>query len=201
MPVILGNTPASSGVTGEEPLSSSVCVAVSTTAGAIAAGCAMVAGGTMGDAAGTTDDVFAFAKCVLRPSFHHTPAPRATAINTTAATTKRPGGGDLSRSGATGVGSTTATALDLEFSAEINSGLGTELAGGALTADSFADSASTFTISTAGGMTGTVSGSTATGATTRREISRRRSSSSGFIAERISSASRHRLLTSLSLNP
>src|SRR5271170_2125991 len=199
MPVTLGNTPASSGVTGEESLSSSVCVAVSTTAGAVAAGCAMVAGGTISDAAGATDDVFTFAKRALRPSFHHTPAPRATAISTTAATTARPGGGDLIRSGSTGVGSTTATALDFEFSVETNSGLIAELAGGALSVGSFADSASTFTTSSAGA--GTVSGSTATGGTTRREISRRRSSSSGFIAERISSASRHRLLTSLSLNP
>src|SRR5579863_2842372 len=201
MPVTLGNTPASSEVTGKESLSSSVCVAVSTTAGAIAAGCAMVAGGTIGDAAATADDVFDFARLVLRPSFHHTPAPRATAINTTAATTARPGGGDLTRSAATGAGSTAATACGFEFSAETNSGLGTEPAGGAISADSFADTASTFTISSAGGITGTVSGSTATGGTTRREISRRRSSSSGFIAERISSASRHRLLTSLSLNP
>src|SRR5580658_4844552 len=123
MPVTLGNTPASSGATGEESLSSSVWVAVSTTAGARAAGCAMVAGGTLADAAGGADDALAFTERALRPSFHHTPPPRATATSTTAATTARPGGGDLSRSAATGVGSTTATALDSEFSVETNSAL------------------------------------------------------------------------------
>lgn len=129
MSVTCGNTPDASGVAGKESLSSSfsiVSVAVSTIGAAVAAGVVIVAGGNGCDVA-TVDEALALAERALWPSFHHTPAPRAAAINRTAATTARPGGGDLSCSGSAGAGSTTATALDFELSVETNSGLVTEL--------------------------------------------------------------------------
>src|SRR5580692_8803389 len=99
MPVTCGKTPATSGVAGEESLASlfvtsvlltSVSVAVSTIGIAVAAGFAIVTGGNACDIV-TLDAPLAFTGCALRPSFHHTPAPRAAAINTSAATTATPG--------------------------------------------------------------------------------------------------------------
>src|SRR5208282_2143352 len=96
MPVTCGSTPASSAVAGDGSLSSSSSVAAGVS---VTAGCAGVMAGTIAAVAGgstcggVTDAaeralaefrLLAWAERGRWPRVHHTPAPNATAHNTTA---------------------------------------------------------------------------------------------------------------------
>src|SRR5580704_6069203 len=95
MPVTCGITPASSAVAGAASLSSTVAevsvTAFVTVGDEIDAGSAILAGAASGVATGAVARALAFTAAVRCPRVHHTPAPSATAHNTTAATTVRPG--------------------------------------------------------------------------------------------------------------